>query len=138
MKQNFINMEIHEKLCDKTVGGDFKLLKFIGKLLGDGYSINSTDEYGHTLLHFAAMQSRVKSIRFLLEYGVPVDVRDISGRTPLMDAATHGSIEACEILLEDGADVNARNCEGKSVHEVATTTTNNDDVLEYLTAKGAR
>ena len=83
---------------------------------------NNDDSEGKTVLHIAAEQGNVESIKRLLDHGVRVDVldRDIGGdHTPLFDAALRGHAWAVRYLLDAGASVSSRGIlEGTPLHAV--------------------
>lgn len=55
-------------------------------------------------LHQAAVQSRTRAVRWLLQNGADPNSRDSSDRTPLMVAAKAGDSQTIKALLHGGAD----------------------------------
>lgn len=46
-------------------------------------NINSTNEYGHSALHYAAsLPAPYKTIKLLLDNGADITMKDVNGRTP--------------------------------------------------------
>mmetsp|Transcript_12704 Transcript_12704/g.17657 ORF Transcript_12704/g.17657 Transcript_12704/m.17657 type:complete len:171 (-) Transcript_12704:126-638(-) len=70
------------------------------------------DQYGKSLLHYAAEQGEVKALKRILTYGADVNGLDLSKHSPLGFAAASGSLKCVEILLLHKADVNAIDIHG--------------------------
>ncbi|KAI1157562.1 ankyrin repeat-containing domain protein [Nemania serpens] len=73
-------------------------------ILGERRYLMSTDEFGKTVLSWAAESGSEDVVKLLLEKDVTSDSMDMTGRTPLSWAAGSGSEEAVQLLLENGAD----------------------------------
>ncbi|XP_073508697.1 uncharacterized protein [Phyllobates terribilis] len=65
----------------------------------DFTSIKSADQYGNTLLHYAAHADNVDEVRRLIRHGYSVLSQNASGLTPLHMAAFGGNVQALEMLL---------------------------------------
>ncbi|KAM4039742.1 uncharacterized protein ACNLHF_017754 isoform 2-T2 [Anomaloglossus baeobatrachus] len=61
--------------------------------------IKSADQYGNTLLHYAAHAGNVDEVRRLIQHGYSVQSQNASGLTPLHMAAFGGNVQALEMLL---------------------------------------
>ena len=83
--------------------------------------VNARNEYGFTLLMFAARDGDTEEIRELVKAGTDIEARDKSGETALMWAAGWGQPEAIRELLKAGADIEARNEGGTALNKAATT-----------------
>ena len=82
-------------------------------LLENDVDINVTDDYGRTLLHYAAAAGQVAAVELLLEKRADINVTDEYGCTPLHWAAREGQVAAVELLLEKGADREAQDEYGR-------------------------
>ncbi|EKX39121.1 hypothetical protein GUITHDRAFT_114782 [Guillardia theta CCMP2712] len=79
-----------------------------------------TNEYRHSLLHFACMKNRTNIVEMLLdEYGMPINDGDSTGSTPLILATRIGSLSILQALLQRGADVHGRDLEGNTTFHFA-------------------
>ncbi|WP_067665904.1 ankyrin repeat domain-containing protein [Nocardia miyunensis] len=69
------------------------------------------DEYGRSLLHYAALEGDLAEVERLLATE-DVNLPDSEGWTPLHFAANRGRPQVVERLLDAGADVNAVTAKG--------------------------
>lgn len=76
--------------------------------------LNAVDDFGYTLLLFAARDGDMKTVRFLLENNASVDVSNGYGATALHFAASWGQRDVARVLLKHGASVNATDSSGKT------------------------
>jgi ankyrin repeat protein len=53
-------------------------------LINSGATVNSTNSYGSTALHYAAGTGHVDVVRLLLKHGAQKDAKDKEKQTPLM------------------------------------------------------
>ncbi|KAL7269943.1 acyl-CoA binding domain-containing protein 6 [Rhizina undulata] len=83
-------------------------------LPNEGVDLNSKDEYGRTLLHYAAIRGHEEVVRLFLEQqGVDLNARGNDGMSPLHLAITMGHDRVVRLLLEqEGVDLNAKNNSG--------------------------
>lgn len=81
-------------------------LDWCEKLVRRGADVNKT---GWTPLHYAASQSDVRVVAFLLEHHAYLDAESPNKTTPLMMAARYGSPEVVRYLLDAGADPTPKN-----------------------------
>ncbi len=77
----------------------------VQSLLSKKVNVNSIDNDGKTLLHFAAIKGNVEIVRALIQTGADVNIADKDGRVPLFEAAFYGHKDATEVLLNNGAKV---------------------------------
>lgn len=88
-------------------------------------------------LHFAAGSRQTSMIRFLLGKGAQVDAVTRNAVQPIHEAAWSGSIEALDALIEAGATVNCPDRLGYQPLHWATMTSNQPEVIRYLSTKNA-
>ena len=75
----------------------------IVRLLDEGIPINSSNNEGESLLHGAAQDGHVTTMRLLIRRGCKVDLVDARGLTPLHSAAAQGQTKAVRELIKNGA-----------------------------------
>nr|CAI5855029.1 unnamed protein product [Callosobruchus analis] len=71
------------------------------------FSVNSQDENGNTLLHYAAATGNLDTTSKLLTSGAYTNILNNKGETPLHVACLHAQLPAAELLVKNGANVNA-------------------------------
>ncbi|WP_214855054.1 ankyrin repeat domain-containing protein [Exiguobacterium sp. s166] len=64
---------------------------------------------GHTPLHYAAQEGKIKKIRMLAEAGADVNRMERNGFAPLHLAVGEGHVKAIQALLAAGADIEIEN-----------------------------
>ena len=67
-----------------------------------GASVNCKDKSGHTPLHYASVNNRVKPVQRLLDLGADVNAKNMLGENAIMHTT---SVEVARNLLERGAQV---------------------------------
>src|SRR5215510_16430955 len=106
--------------------------------VSEGYSANSTDEDGVSLILHCAYYGDVSAIRFLLAKGEALESLGLN--LGLSGAAFHGHWQLCEFLIENGADVNHGGITGETPLHSALCKANRpvyDEVVKVLLASGA-
>ena len=74
-------------------------------LLDNGYDVNSKNETGSTLLHYAA-NDRINIVEMLLNRGIDINSKDTFSRGTALHYAAHwGNINIVIMLLERGIDI---------------------------------
>ena len=73
------------------------------RLLDEEVPINSRNNEGESLLHGAAQDGHVTTMRLLIRRGCKVDLVDARGLTPLHSAAAQGQTKAVRELIRNGA-----------------------------------
>ena len=81
------NAALDQQMIDASRGIDTARLE---ELLRRPRNPNVMDEFGHTPLHYAALNGRLEAMRLLLEAGADKDALSVKGRTPLHFAARSG------------------------------------------------
>ncbi|MBR0279272.1 MAG: ankyrin repeat domain-containing protein [Synergistaceae bacterium] len=100
----------------------------------NGANVNAKDNYGRTVLMWAAINGHTETAELLLKHGADVNAENNYGRTALMWAAVNGKTETAELLLKHGADVNAKDNYGWTALRLAT----NIETADLLRRYGAR
>merc|ERR1712012_488984 len=82
-------------------------------LLENSADVDSTNNYGRTALHYAAIRNSVGVAKLLLENSANVDRTDMWGLTALHKAAYYNSVDVAKLLLEKSANLNATVVSGR-------------------------
>ncbi|OXU19187.1 hypothetical protein TSAR_002224 [Trichomalopsis sarcophagae] len=83
--------------------------RLIRLVVDHGADLEATDEQGRTVLHIAAIKSRVRMTEMLLEKDAKVNIEDDCGVTPLLEAANKDKVNRqLPLLIRHGADVFAK------------------------------
>ena len=85
-------------------------------LLEKGADINSSNDFGSTILILAAFifDESSEIVKLLLENGANVNLTNKDGETALIAALYSDNVETVKLLLENGADVSLINKENKT------------------------
>lgn len=103
-------------------------LNEVKRLIISGADINTTDENGMTLLHWAAWAGHTDICKFLLDNGADINVRCKKGWTPLHWATFNGHIDTCKLLIDAGADPYLPKNDGETAMDLCR----NDGLKEYI------
>ncbi|WP_353276286.1 ankyrin repeat domain-containing protein [Wolbachia endosymbiont (group B) of Villa cingulata] len=150
-----INDLIAKDIDDRTHGGFYYTwsgnLDTVEFLVSKDVSVNATDKYGCTLLHWAALKGHSDIAKFLVDKGANVNAKDILGRTPMhfavmnnhkdiQDEYGRGPIyntaesndkEIIELFLMKGASINEVDKNGETPLHLASWD-GHLDVLQHL------
>ncbi|KAK4159023.1 ankyrin repeat-containing domain protein [Cladorrhinum sp. PSN259] len=99
--------------------------------------LNVPDQYGRTMLHYAAEQESGKALlRYAVtEKGADVDAQDLWGRTPLfyaVEAAAERTGVVSLLVRELGADVSVKASDGTTALHVAAFVSDDKEVANQL------
>jgi ankyrin repeat protein len=119
------------EIFDRILAGDIAAVK---AALDKGTAVNTKDNGGLTLLHWAAMAGHVEIAIVLLDRGADVNRKDSLGDMPLHVAVSHGRTATVELLLVRGADAKAKSGLGQTLLEMAE----KKEIIELLRKHGAR
>ena len=110
----------------------------VTRLLQQGVSVNSQDEFGETGLHVSAEQGHDDIVKLFLDHEADVNIRGaLDNKTPLMWAAARGHLSITRLLIGRGADLELRDSDGKTALMWAAEKDFSDIVSELLT-RGAQ
>ena len=87
-----------------------------------GIDTSGVDEFGHTCLHYAAMNNDVQITELQLECDPNPNVQTLSGWTPLHYAAVYDSVHVIVFLLDAQGDPSLRNNQGHTPLMMASRT----------------
>lgn len=93
-------LEEEKNIFDRVKEGDIDKVKD----LLDINHINNFDEFGMSLLHWAADRGLKDMVICLLDLGADINLKDGAGQTALHYACCCGHYEIVELLLSRGAD----------------------------------
>ncbi|KAJ6302584.1 hypothetical protein OIU77_016640 [Salix suchowensis] len=111
-------------------------IKFMDKLLDDGFDIDDKDNDGLTALHKAIIGKKEAVISHLLRKGASPHIRDRDGASSLHYAVQVGAMQTVKLLLKYEVDVNATDNEGWTPLHIAVQTRNRD-IAKILLVNGA-
>lgn len=100
LSEDQIHDAISRDLFTCVKKGTLKQFKQIYKLL-EGRP--ASDRLNRSALHIAAMEGKVKILRWLVDQGVDVDIRDKHGLTALEYAAMKDNVSSARYLVDQGA-----------------------------------
>ncbi|QVL56529.1 MAG: ankyrin repeat domain-containing protein [Simkaniaceae bacterium] len=78
-------------------------VRIVERLIRNGYSIDTVDRDGNSLLHLALMNRQEGVARRLIELDANFSLKNEAGNTPLHLAAEYGCIGIVQLLKEKGA-----------------------------------
>ena len=100
--------------------------------------IDAHDEFGMSLLHYAADIGNVEILESLIGAGASVNTNnEKSGWSPLMHAVSSGHTNASKVLMMAGANVNTQDAIGSTPLHLAYFF-DNADLISALGVAGAR
>ncbi|WP_353285322.1 ankyrin repeat domain-containing protein [Wolbachia endosymbiont (group A) of Beris morrisii] len=122
-----INDIIAKDIDDRTHGGFYYTwsgnLGIVEFLVSKDVSVNATDKYGCTLLHWAALKGHSDIAKFLVDKEANVNAKDILGRTPMHFAVMNNH--------KDIQDVYGRG------YTYTTAESNYEEVIQLFLMRGA-
>ena len=105
----------------KSIDWEFSPEKYIERqvdnLIANGADVNAFDEYGYTVLMWAAYEG--KAVLNLINAGANLEAKDNNGWTALMMAAEKGHLSTFKTLMNAGADIDAKNKFGHTALTIA-------------------
>jgi ankyrin repeat protein len=100
--------------------------------------MSGVDPEGRLLLHYAALENRVRDAKERLAAGDNPNLGDRQGFTPLHLAAQEWSVDVARLLLDHGAEVDRQNMFGNTPLFVSVfNSKGRGDLIELLRKRGA-
>ncbi len=90
-------------------------------LLRAGADINTSDNMGHTALHYACSSGSEDLAKLLVAKGADIGAKASNGNTPLHKACSIPNLGIIKTLIEAGADVNQPNASGQTPFDMDDT-----------------
>ncbi|XP_053359092.1 acyl-CoA-binding domain-containing protein 6 isoform X1 [Clarias gariepinus] len=104
--------------------------------LSANIDINTKDEEGRALLHWACDRGHKELVTFLLNNNANINSQDNEGQTPLHYASACEFGEIVELLLQSGADPSIKDGEGSLPEEVTESSSISSLLRQYSAPKG--
>lgn len=106
--------DTEKTLIDYVKEGDFEKVKDCLLNPDDDFknNIDSLDEDGLGLIHWAADRGSVDVLNILVSHGAGINVCDAEGQTPLHYAVSCGHIDCVKFLLDLGSDPHIKDSDG--------------------------
>ncbi|MCI4380497.1 hypothetical protein PGIGA_G00240560 [Pangasianodon gigas] len=98
--------------------------------------VNTKDEEGRALLHWACDRGHKELVTFLLNNNANINSQDNEGQTPLHYASACEFGEIVELLLQSGADPSIKDGEGSLPEEVTESSSISSLLRQYSAPKG--
>lgn len=98
--------------------------------------VNTKDEEGRALLHWACDRGHKELVTFLLNNNANINGQDNEGQTPLHYASACEFGEIVELLLQCGADPSIKDGEGSLPEEVTESSSISSLLRQYSAPKG--
>jgi len=115
----------------------FKSRKAVSENAGEAVR-ESLDEYGRSLLHYAARDGNRTQVKWLLWAGMPVNRADKNGWSPLHFAVQTSALDCVQLLIKAGASVAAKDRYGNTpLHTAVLNSRGNGAIIAALRNAGA-
>lgn len=126
--------DMHSSDPGMLTAARFGLTYSLDLLIKAGADIESSDTFGNTALHTAALGRHCETVQFLLEKGAELDVTNSEINTPLFLATSKDHFETVQVLLDKGADPGASCKDGwTALHKAADN--GNEAVVKLLISR---
>jgi hypothetical protein len=132
VRRQLTKMQLQKSIQETVSEGD---ADEVTNLIHQGANVESTDEVGFALLHYAAVDGNYAVANALIANGAMVDVEN-HGITPLMIASFHGHTTMMKLLIDSGADIDFQSdIMGSALHAAAHGVEH--EAVELLIERGA-
>ncbi|XP_072294776.1 acyl-CoA-binding domain-containing protein 6 [Eucyclogobius newberryi] len=98
--------------------------------------VNTKDEEGRALLHWACDRGHKELVSVLLEHKADINSQDNEGQTALHYASACEFADIVELLLDSGADPSIKDMEGSLPEEVTESSAISSLLCQYTAPKG--
>lgn len=98
--------------------------------------VNTKDEEGRALLHWACDRGHKELVSILLQHKADINSQDNEGQTALHYASACEFADIVELLLNSGADPSIKDMEGSLPEEVTESSTISSLLRQYTAPKG--
>ena len=107
-------------------------------LIEGGEDINTDNEFGITLVHWASINGSISILDLMYKNNKNLDIHSKNGSrwTPLMSAAYNGQIETVRFLIDHGADINSQDMFNRTPL-IYSLESKNSEIAQYLVKMGA-
>ena len=111
--------DIIEFLIDSARSGEATDVADIEQILDDNVNfINSRNEFGQSMLHYACANGNARILDLLLsdkyKSAIDINIQNIEGNTPLHWAAVNNQFDTLKKLLDVGCDCAVKNLAGQN------------------------
>lgn len=113
----------------------FEMLKSISGPKND--IINSTNDFGDTLMHVAASKGFLESVKTLFDLGIPVNAINHFGESILYKSIESQNLELIRFLIKSNADIAIPNKAGDTIMHLAASL-GNLDIIKFLSSNSVR
>nr|CAH7737898.1 unnamed protein product [Callosobruchus chinensis] len=100
------------------------------------FSVDSQDENGNTLLHYAAATGNLDTTSKLITLGAYTNILNNKGETPLHVACLQAQLAIAELLIKNGANINATDF-SKETPVFKAVRGGNRKLTKFILSKGA-
>ncbi|CAH1997856.1 unnamed protein product [Acanthoscelides obtectus] len=100
------------------------------------FSVDSQDENGNTLLHYAAATGNLETANKLITLGAYTNILNNKGQTPLHVACLHAQLPIAELLVKNGANINVTDF-SKETPVFKAVRGGNKNLTKFILSKGA-
>ena len=108
----------------------------VGELIAAGADPSTRDQYGWTVLMWAAARGDADMARLVVKAGAQINMRNVYGHTALVLAADSQSREVVKLLVNTGANLNAREDSGLGYTALHYAVSRGDEDLVRLLVDG--
>lgn len=111
------------------LGGHKDLIPYLVKVMKISYLVK--DEYGNTLLHYAARTHNIEIVKYLVKQKIDINSLNDQFETPLFNAIKNGNLDITKYLIKEGALLDIKNRRYEDIFDLALIH-NKNDIKEFL------